>query len=62
MDGTENEIGLFEVSNYLEHSKSMDNIAVICLGILLLIIWALEKREVCNSRIKSYVDKITTAN
>lgn len=62
MDGTENEIGLFEVSNYLEHSKSMDNIAVICLGILLLIIWALEKREVSNRRIKSYVDKITTAN
>ena len=62
MDDSENEIGLFEVRNYIEHSKTIDNIVVICLGILLLIILVLDKRKVGNRRIKSYVNKITTAN
>lgn len=60
LDGNENEIGLIKVSNYLEYSKSIDNVTVICLGIFLLVILVLAKTKAGNGRIKSYRNKITT--
>ena len=62
MDNRENEIGLFEVSNYIEHSKIIDNISVVCLGILLFFIVILDKRIGGAKRIKSYIDQVTTAD
>lgn len=62
MDNSENEIGLFEVSNYLEHSKLIDNITVVCLGILLFTILILDKRIGGSKRIKSYIDEVTAAD
>ena len=44
MDNRENEISLFEVSNYIEHSKKIDDITVICLGLILGIVFFLQER------------------
>ena len=61
MDNSENEIGLFEVSNYIEHSKIIDNITVFCLGIFLFLIVVLDKRIGGAKRIKLYIDEVTNA-
>ena len=62
MDNRENEIGLFEVSNYIEHSKKIDDIAVICLGIILGIIFFLSKKRRFHHKINAFENLITTDN
>ncbi len=57
MDNNKNEIGLFEVSNYIEHSKTIDNITVICLGLILGIILFLTKKGKGFNKIKSFEKK-----
>ena len=46
MDNRENEIGFFEVSNYIEHSKKIDEITVVCLGLILGIVFSIKKRQI----------------
>lgn len=57
-----NEIGLLQISNYTENTKTIDNIQVFVLGLILLLILILEKRNGISKRIKSYISQITTAN
>jgi membrane protease YdiL (CAAX protease family) len=62
MDNNENKIGLFQISNYSEYSKTVDNITVVCLGLILGIILILTRKGKFFNKIKSFENKITTAN
>lgn len=62
MDNRENEIGLFEVSNYIEHSKKIDDITVICLGFILGIIFFLSRKGRFHHKINAFENLITTNN
>jgi len=62
MDNRENEIGLFEVSNYIEHSKKIDDITVICLGLILGIVFFLSRKGRFYDKINAFENLITTDN
>ena len=62
MDNRENEIGLFEVSNYIEHSKKIDDITVICLLLILGIVFFLTRKGRFYDKINAFENLITTNN
>ncbi len=62
LDNQENEIGLFEIPNYSEYSKTMDIIMVIVLGLVLLLILFLTRVKTVSDRINSYIIQINSAN
>lgn len=62
LDNQENEIVLYEIPNYAEHSKSLYNIMVMILGLVLMIILFLTRKKTVLERINSYISQITTAN
>ena len=47
-----------EVTNFVEHSKAIDNIEVICLGSILTLILLFEKRLKIKKSIKSYLESL----
>jgi len=62
LDNQENEIGLYEIPNYAEHSKTLDNIMVMILGLVLMVILFLTSKKTVLEKINSYITQITTAN
>ena len=62
MDNRENEIGFFEVSNYIEHSKKIDEITVVFLGLILGIVFSLSKKGRFYDKMNAFENLITTNN
>jgi membrane protease YdiL (CAAX protease family) len=62
LDNQENEIGLYEITNYAEHSKTLDNIMVMILGLVLIVILLLTRKKTVLEKINSYISQITSAN
>lgn len=54
----ENEIGLFKISNYAEHSKTFDNTAVVCLGLFLGIILFITRKGIGYDKIQLFKNQI----
>ena len=62
MNNSKNEVGFFEITNYAEYSKIIDNIMVVCLGLFLGLLFYLTSKVANFNKIKSYIYQITTAN
>lgn len=58
LDNQENEIGLFEIPNFTQYSKTLDNIMVVILGLTVLLIIFLTRKKTVSDKIKSYVAQI----
>ncbi len=59
LDDQGNDIGLIEIDNYSEYSKSLDNLVVIILGFVLLLILLLTRTKKVSAKIKSYEAQIS---
>lgn len=58
MDGRENQIGLFTIGNYDGNSKTVDNITVVFLGMFLVLILYLTRKNNKFNRINSFVNQL----
>lgn len=56
----DNKVGLFEIKNYLEISKIIDNITVVYLGILLTLILFLTRKNGISDNIISYINHVNS--
>ena len=62
IDANKNAIGLFQITNFTEHSKTIDNLIVIVLAIIMiLIVFYQKKKTFFSQKIKSYIYQIETS-